>query len=130
MIGGEYSALAFRKEADGLKLVYFESETIQEKAQIKDTNTNDRKVENILYSTIIDNTSTVATLRIQFTADNVCQMYYKLADETDFTKIPFSSIPKDHTWVGAKTGIFSTALESFNNQGFADFTEVVVTALS
>ena len=78
----------------------------------------------------IDNAITAATLRIQFTADKVCQMYYKLADETDFTKIPFSSIPKDHTWVGAKTGIFSTALEPCNNQGFADFTEVVVKALS
>lgn len=127
MIGGEYSALAFRKEPNELKLVYFESETIKEKAQIKDTNTNDRKVENILYSTIVDSKTTTATLRIMFTTDKVCQMYYKLENEADFTRIPISSVPKDHTWVGAKTGVFSTTLESSGNHGFSDFTRVIVT---
>ena len=56
-------------------------------------------------------------------------MYYKLESETEFTKIPFSTVPKNHSWVGAKLGMFSTALESCNNPGFADFTKVSVTAL-
>ena len=129
MIGGEYSALAFRKTATELKLVYFESETKKPDAAIKDTNTNDVKLENILYSTSVDNSMSTAVFRIIFSADKVCQMYYKLEGETEFTKLPFSSTPKDHTWVGAKTGMFSTALESSSNHGFADFTEVTVTAL-
>ena len=77
-----------------------------QKAQIKDTNTNDRKAEINSYSTIVDSAVTTATFRIKFTADKVCQMYYKFETEAGFTKIPFSSVPKDHTWVGAKTGIF------------------------
>ena len=36
------------------------------------------------------------------------------------------SIPKDHTWTGAKIGMFSTSLEPYNNHGFIDFTSVLV----
>lgn len=129
MIGGEYSALAFRKEKEELKLVYLESETKKPEAAIKDTNTNDVKIENILNSTFVDKSITTAILRIVFSADKVCQMYYKLDGETEFTKIPFSSTPKDHTWVGAKIGMFSTSLEPCDNHGFADFTDVIVTML-
>ena len=127
MIGGEYSSLAFRKEADGLKLIYFESETLKEKAQIKDTNTNDKKTENILFSTRVDYSITTAVLRIVFGTDKTCQMYYKLEDNTEFTKISFTSTPKDHTWTGAKIGMFSTALDLCKHHGFADFTKVSVT---
>lgn len=130
MIGGEYSALAFRKTTDGLKLVYLESETKKEKAQIKDTNTNDKKIEQILWELPLSSDTTTATLRIHFGKDKVCQMSYKLEHEAEFTKVPFSSIPQDHTWVGAKTGIFSTALESGNNHSFVDFTSVLVNMLS
>lgn len=129
MIGGEYSALAFRKETDGLKLVYFESETKKMAAVIKDTNTTDVKVENTLYSTPVDSIITTAVFRITFGADKVCHMSYRLAGATEFTEIPFTSTPKDHTWVGARTGMFSTVLESCNNHGFADFTEVRVTSI-
>jgi beta-xylosidase len=129
MIGGEYSALAFRKETDGVKLVYFESETIKEKAQIKDTKTKEQKKENVLYSIDVDKKITTGTLRILFDANKVCHMSFCLSNEADFTEIPFSSTPKDHTWVGAKIGIFSTALESCNNHGFADFTNVLVTMI-
>ena len=129
MIGGEYSSLAFRKEADGMKLVYVESETKKLKAAIKDTNTNDIKIENILFSTTVDASVATAVLRIVFSADKVCQMYYKLEGENEFTKIPFSSTPKDHTWVGAKVGMFSTAAENQNKPGFADFTKVVLSTL-
>ena len=127
MIGGEYSALAFRKSTNGLKLEYFESETKKEKAQVKDTNTNDRKLEQVLYSVEVNSSITTAVLRIVFGTDKVCHMYYKLDGDMEFTKIPFTSTPKDHTWVGAKTGIFSTGLEPCSNHGFADFTEVSVT---
>ncbi len=127
MIGGEYSALAFRKESKELKLVYFESETKKPDSAIKDTNTNDIKIENILHSTSVDSNASTAVLRIIFGADKVCQMYYKLENESEFTKIPFASTPKDHTWVGAKIGMFSTGLEPCSNHGFADFTEILVT---
>ena len=129
MIGGEYSALAFRKTSDSLKLVYFESETKKEKAQVKDTNTNDQKIETVIYSIDVDSTISTAVFRITFGEDKVCHMYYKLEGEQEFTKIPFTSSPKDHTWVGAKIGMFSTSLESCNNHSFVDFNKVTVAPL-
>ena len=129
MIGGDYSSLAFRKEADGMKLVYFESENQKAEAVIKDTNTNDVKTEKTLFSTLVDNAITTAILRIVFGYDKVCQMYYQLEGENEFTKIPFSSIPKDHTWVGAKIGIFSTSVNTQKAVGYVDVTDVTVTML-
>lgn len=129
MIGGEYSALAFRKETDGTKLVYVESETKKLEAAIKDTNTNDVKIENILHSTNVDASVATAVLRIVFGADKVCQMYYKLEGDNKFTKIPFSSTPKDHTWVGAKIGVFSTSVDCHISNGFVDVTNVTVQSL-
>lgn len=129
MLGGEYCALAFRKTTDGLTLVYFESETKQPDAAIKDTNTTDIKQEHILYSTSVDTSTTTAVFRIVFDVDKLCHMSYQLEGDTGFTKLPFSFLPKDHTWVGARIGMFSTALDSSNTHGFADFTNVTVTIL-
>lgn len=129
MLGGEYCALAFRKTPDGLTLVYFESETKQPDAAIKDTKTTDIKQEHVLYSTSVDVSITTAVFRIVFDADKLCHMSYQLEGEAGFTKLPFSFLPKDHTWVGARIGMFSTALELFIAHGFADFTNVTVTML-
>ena len=126
MIGGEYSALAFHKSADGLTLEYFESGTVEETAQVKDTKIKESKIEKIVYSSIVDVSISTATLRISFDKNKLCRMSYRLEGETEFKDIPFTSTPKDHTWVGAKTGIFSTSLESCSNHGFADFLRVTV----
>lgn len=126
MMGGEYAALAFQKETNGLKLICFESETIKEAAEIIDTKTKERKTEKILYSVAVNPNITTATFRLNFDNQKVCRMYYRFGDDISFTEIPNCFIPKGHTWVGAKAGIFSTALEPFGNHGFADFTKVLV----
>ncbi len=141
MIGREYSTLAFKKESitaassgkidTVLKLVYFESETETKELLLENKyrSIGEVKTEKELFSTIVDSAVTTAVFRITFTKDKVCQMAYQLENGTDFTNIPFTSIPQDHTWVGAKIGMFSTALEQSNNRSFADFTEVLVTAI-
>ncbi len=163
MIGGEYSALAFRKETIAaentgtalnaentgtalnaettetiaaektearLTLVYFESETEAKELLLENKyrSIGEVKTEKEIFSIPVENIST-AVFRITFTKDKVCQMAYQLEKGTDFTNIPFTSIPQDHTWVGAKIGVFSTALELSNNHSFADFTKVLVTAI-
>lgn len=120
MVGGEYCALAFRKEADGTKLIYIESETVKDKKQ-------NSKTEQILFSTPIDALLTTATLRLSFDKTKVCKMYYRLGNANEFTEIPFATVPKNHNWVGARIGMFSTALESSNIHSFADITRVLVT---
>ncbi|MBE5950106.1 MAG: glycosyl hydrolase 43 family protein [Lachnospiraceae bacterium] len=126
IIGSEYSALAFRNEKCNLKLVYFESETIKERGKTEFINTNDQKAEKILFSTHVDSSFFNATLRIVFNTNKTCQMYYKLENETAFTKIPLHFAPKNHTWVGVRIGMFSTALEPHIHESFVDFTRVVV----
>lgn len=118
MIGGEYSALAFRKDSVGLQLVYFESKTLEN---------NGGKTENILYSVPVDDTLTTATLRLTFDKDTICRMHYRFGTQNGFTELPFRFIPENHNWVGGRFGMFSTALESCDNHGFADFTNLVVT---
>lgn len=125
MLGGEYTALAFRKDSCGLKLVYFASETVKKTVTVKDTKIKEQKTEKVLYSTDVDESFCTATLRISFDESKVCRMYYRLETQSEFTEIPYTSIPEDHTWVGARTGIFSTALESSSGHGFADFTDVI-----
>ena len=93
MIGGEYSALAFRKEANQLKLVYLESETIKENAGTNRSKIKKRKAEQVLYSTKVDYSCSSAIFRIKFNSDKICQMYYRLENEKEFTKIPFSTVP-------------------------------------
>ena len=104
-------------------------ETIKDTSDINNIKIKEQKAEKILYSTKVDNFCSSAAFRIKFNTDKVCQMYYKLENETEFTKIPFRTVPKNHSWVGAKLGIFSTALESCIPPGFADFIKVSVTAL-
>ena len=118
MFGGEYSALAFRKDSVGLQLVYFESKTLEN---------NGGKTENILYSVPVDDTLTTATLRLTFDKDTICRMHYRFGTQTGFTELPFRFIPENHNWVGGRFGMFSTVLESCDNHGFADFTNLVVT---
>ena len=118
VIGGEYTALAFRKESDGIKLIYIESKTF-----------NGQKSEEILFSTPVDNSISTATLRISFDKNQVSRMYYRFHTSTCFTELPFTFAPTNHNWVGAKTGMFSTALEPCSNQGYADFTNVLFTMI-
>lgn len=120
MIGKEYSSLAFSQTASGLKLVYFESET----------DGNGKKTEKELLSTNVESTNTFVILRILFGEDNLCRMAYSFSEGTSFTELPLYSTPKDHTWTGAKIGMFSTALDSSVHTGFCDFLNVSVSLLT
>ena len=126
MIGGEYSSLAFCRDSLGVKLIYFESETKKPDAIIKDTNTNDVKLEKVVFELPIESSVTTAALRILFDADRACHFAYQLDADTEFTYLPFTSTPKDHTWVGAKIGMFSTVVDASANCGYIDFLKVTV----
>lgn len=114
MIGNEYASLAFQKDAGGLRLVYFVSETDE----------NNKKREQELYSIDVESSDFIATLRIIFDKSKTCQMFYRFESDEVFSAIPFYSCPKDHTWTGAKTGMYSTALDTSVHNGFVDFLSV------
>lgn len=120
MIGEEYGALAFHKTTSGLKLVYFESQTDE----------NGTKSEKELHSIAVEHISSEVILRIYLAKDKICRMAYSFSENTTFTELPFSFLPKSHTWTGARIGIFSTALGPSVSNGFCDFLNVSITSLS
>lgn len=117
MIGGEYVSLAFRRENGVTRLIYLESSTVEK----------DKKQERILWEVPVNQSLSSVVLRLTFCADRRCHMAYSY-DGTQFTEIPFVSVPTDHTWVGAKFGVYSVALDSRPQHGFTDVLSVTVTA--
>ena len=65
----------------------------------------------------------------------VLRIYLKLNDDTDLLKAVDLNVrytPSDHTWVGAKIGIFaltSNVSSNADNSGYADFISVDVTKI-
>lgn len=120
MIGGEYTSLAFRRVNNSVQLIYLESST-----------QGNKKEEKILHSTNVDSflplSNDTAILRLTFHKDKTCFMSYSLVG-TNFISIPHISVPTDHTWVGAKFGMYSIALDQSVHAGYTDFTNVEVTA--
>ena len=58
----------------------------------------------------------------------VFKMYYSL-DGKDEINVPTTFMPSDHTWVGAKIGLFANVMEANEKGGYADFEYIHVTVL-
>lgn len=62
----------------------------------------------------------------------VFKMYYSLQDASDadrvWVKVDF--MPSDHTWVGAKIGLFANAYDVMRHSGYADFEYIQVSPLN
>jgi hypothetical protein len=58
----------------------------------------------------------------------VVRMSYCLEGDT-FMDTGYTFTPSDHTWVGAKLGLFAVALDNSQDHGYADFEYMKVTAL-
>lgn len=58
----------------------------------------------------------------------VFRMYYSL-DGTEKHPVRIDFMPSDHTWVGAKIGLFANVLEKEEKGGYGDFEYIKVTAL-
>lgn len=59
----------------------------------------------------------------------VFEMFYSLDGETE-RKVKTDFTPSDHTWVGARIGLFANLLNKEIKGGYADFEYIQVTALS
>ncbi|ADL34322.1 xylosidase/arabinofuranosidase Xsa43C [Butyrivibrio proteoclasticus B316] len=98
-------------------------------------------LKNIRFSMLFDNDNVENSDDLFFknVDDNenapVLRIYLKLNDDTDLLKAVDLNVqytPSDHTWVGAKIGIFaltSTVSSNADNSGYADFISVDVTKI-
>lgn len=123
MMGGHYAYLAVRI-VDGKKtLVYGESYDgeagMKEKAAV--IRTLAENAEKIEISFAMERGSDGPAFR----------MYYALAGEAE-VNVPTDFMPSDHTWVGAKIGLFANriAADAGEGSGYADFESICVLPLA
>jgi len=116
MIGNEYCSLFFEQDKDTIYLRYLVSETDE----------NGQKTERICHSIVVENKNITATLRITFGYDKTCRMAVCFGHETNFSEFPFLFYPKDHTWTGAKIGMFSVSSGFDKPSGYVDILRVTV----
>ena len=112
MMGGEYAYLAVRVSRGKRVLVYAQS-----------VDTEDGRKEKVDVNTELpaDNKQIYLKFRMEEgTSGPEFLMDYSL-DGIDFKNIKIDFMPSDHTWVGAKIGLFATVLEKEAKGGFADF---------
>jgi beta-xylosidase len=111
MMGGEYAFLAVQKSGDRLDIVYGIS---QEE--------NGNKTEDIVtVAQNLDGTAASAvTFSLMLMAGPRVNMYYQIGSgaKTEVAQAA-SFIPSDHTWVGAKLGLFAVA-ETANRENIPE----------
>jgi len=120
IMGGQYAYLGIKKEESGTSLIYVESE-----------GTDHWRNEKILLEIPVPLSVNVITLRLKLQEEEgkmLVRMSYCLEDGI-FKDTGYVFAPSDHTWVGAKLGLFSLALDSNENHGYADFESIKVDAL-
>ena len=115
LVGGQYAYAALRRTADGLSLVYVQSEGGAHTEHIKDE--------------IIGLPEAPVTFRMTLLptgyAEAVCTFEYAIDGVFRAVGEPFA--PARHTWVGARLALFAMPLNAQPDQGgYADFGPFVV----
>lgn len=117
VMGGQYAYLAVRKQGGRTELIYGES--YGEK--------NTRKEKDTLICSLPES-SRELLLRMLLREENgviVIRFFYS-NDGIIYNDTGASFTPSDHTWVGAKVGLFSLALDQNEKHGYADFKYLTV----
>lgn len=126
MMGGHYAYLAVRKLAGEKELVYGEAYdaedgSIREKVMVLEKLEKD--TEKIVLSFAME----------QGQREPVFKMHYAKEEGKEdgaMVNVPTDFMPSDHTWVGAKTGLFASGLNVTGKGGYADFEYIQVRPLT
>lgn len=122
MMGGQYAYIALRV-IDGKKTIIF-VEAYDEGNKVRERITSLKVLaedEEKIYITFIMEAGDEAP---------VFKMYYSM-DGGELINVPTEFMPSDHTWVGAKIGLFANKLKEQGSEeaGYADFEYIHVTAI-
>lgn len=120
MMGGHYAYIAARI-IDGSKCLVF-SRAYDDKDGMKEEVTVLEKFP-----------EEMEKFTISFTMEDsgegpVFKMYYSMDGEKEIN-VPTDFMPSDHTWVGAKIGLFANVLEEKAKGGYADFEYIHVSSI-
>lgn len=120
LMGGQYAYLAIKRLRNNLSVVYVES-----------TGEKDKREEKIIFEEPISFDIGEVTLRLIFHEEKgqtAVRMSYRLGNSI-FIENGYPFIPKEHTWVGTKIGLFSIAMDNKENHGYTDFEYIKVEAI-
>lgn len=118
MMGGHYSYFAVRMIRGQKKLITGLSYDSDE----------GRKEKNEQLLELTDDRIYLIFAMEKGSAGPIFKTYYSLDGKTR-TEVKTEFMPSDHTWVGAKIGLFANVLESKAKGGYGDFEYIHVTAL-
>lgn len=118
-MGGEYAFMAVRKGPEEIEMLYGTSEE------------NDgMKLENIK---VLAKTSDVSDIKFSVTMNEKIEihMYYQIGQDAKHEiEEAKSFVPSDHTWVGAKLGLFAVTDDIEGEHGYAEFDYIRVKPLT
>ena len=108
LLGGQYAYVALRRTADGLRLVYVQSEGAQHAESILVTENNPDEALT-LRMTLVPTGYDTGAVTFEYTkGDRFC-----------WIGEPFQ--PARHTWVGVRIALFAMPLDGSSHGGYADF---------
>lgn len=124
MIGGEYAYLAIKNVGGSFNLVYGISSEVSGKL----SNGPGAKVENEqvlmeLSQSLVQDFKCGLELKEGVDKKPVFNFFYSMDGEERVVEESTTFLPSDHTWVGAKIGLFAIASDA---KGFADFKYIKV----
>lgn len=114
VLGGQYAYAALRREEDGIKLVYVESEGAA--------------VEEIIRESVTGIPETLAfRLTLLPTGYDTAALVFEYRTEQRWHWLGKPFEPGRHTWVGARIGLFAMSITG-SDRGYADFGSFTVKA--
>lgn len=127
MMGGDYAYLGVRV-TDGVKTLILSRSADKKGGAIKANGQSTEKEETVTNLAKLDSKQEKVWLVFEIKeAEGIPAfvMKYSLDGET-YVEVPVDFMPSDHTWVGAKIGLFATVLGQ-ENSGYGDFEYIHVT---
>ncbi len=121
MMGGDYAYLSVRGTNEGRTLVL----------GVSHDGADGKKEEIEELAVLSDGTETVKFIfAMEKGADGpVFRMYYIIGENGERTSVKVDFMPSDHTWVGAKIGLFANVLQQEEKGGYGDFEYIHAVAL-
>ena len=126
MMGGDYAYLGVRVTAEGTELVLSQSAD-KKNGAIKANGQSTEKEENVTTLVKLDDEQEKVWLVFEIKEIEGTlsfEMRYSL-DREHYTEVPVEFMPSDHTWVGAKIGLFANACGQ-EMGGYGDFEYIEV----
>ena len=140
MMGGEYAYIAVRQENGCKKLILAEAYTDKERlttvnsmttayvgekiTEIRDIPVGLNKIQLGIY--LVSDGTEPTKNPLKADASNLKFGFFYIDENGNRIEVPTAFFPSDHTWVGAKAGIFTLALDNEKHTGYADFKKFVV----